>query len=638
MARTVHQAQVVLRGENRASAAFKQASRQADDLQRRISGVSLRAAGMATAIAAAGAGLVLATKKALDHADATAKQADAIGISTDALQEYRHAAELSGVANDKLDASLLQFTKRLGEAREGTGSLAEFLVKYDKDLLGAVQTTTSAEQALDLVLRKMAETEDQAERAALANAAFGRSGVQLTNILRDGTAGLEDMRREARDLGLVLDEDLLRNAEAANDALTRMERVVGRAIQKLLLELAPLIEEVGDSFADNAPAIADFTTKLAKFFGLLEPSNTQRLAALREELDKQLRNRDRWLNQFFDDLDERLLGTDSRAARQAAIDELQGQIRTIERLAKEGATFTPPADEAGERPTILRPDLEEKQAEKIKATNERLLLSLREARVRAAGDEEELLRFRLDRQLQMIADSDLKEAELREAKRLALETFELDLDQQRQERQERLDSEAEARRERDLGATSRHSRRVAEIWKSGLQGQLQTTSTVLGQISRLQETNSKAMFKIGKAAAIAQAIIDTHQAAISAYKAMAGIPVIGPKLGAIAAAAALAYGFARVKQIAAQKFGGGGTGGGGGGGAPASATPSLPAPGGGGGTVPDLEAETAPARARRIDISIAGAGPIWTRDMVLELIAAIQEALDDGTVLTISEA
>lgn len=53
----------------------------------------------------------------------------------------------------------------------------------------------------------------------------------------------------------------------------------------------------------------------------------------------------------------------------------------------------------------------------------------------------------------------------------------------------------------------------------------------------------------GKAAAVAATTIDTYQAATAAYKAMAGIPVVGPALGAIAAAAAVASGLKTVKQI-----------------------------------------------------------------------------------------
>lgn len=79
---------------------------------------------------------------------------------------------------------------------------------------------------------------------------------------------------------------------------------------------------------------------------------------------------------------------------------------------------------------------------------------------------------------------------------------------------------------------------------------------------------------IGKAFAIAQTTIDTYTSAIAAYKSLAGIPVIGPALGAVAAAAAIANGIAAVKNIVAVQVPGQGAGGGS---APTAAGPTAPA-------------------------------------------------------------
>ena len=71
----------------------------------------------------------------------------------------------------------------------------------------------------------------------------------------------------------------------------------------------------------------------------------------------------------------------------------------------------------------------------------------------------------------------------------------------------------------------------------------------------LGNENKKA-FQAYKAFAIAQAIIDTYASAVSAFKALAPIPVVGPALGFSAAAAAVAAGFARVNAIRSQTYGG----------------------------------------------------------------------------------
>jgi len=59
--------------------------------------------------------------------------------------------------------------------------------------------------------------------------------------------------------------------------------------------------------------------------------------------------------------------------------------------------------------------------------------------------------------------------------------------------------------------------------------------------------------ELGKAAAATQATINTYQAATAAYSAMAGIPVVGPALGAAAAALAVATGLMNVKKIVSTK-------------------------------------------------------------------------------------
>ena len=58
---------------------------------------------------------------------------------------------------------------------------------------------------------------------------------------------------------------------------------------------------------------------------------------------------------------------------------------------------------------------------------------------------------------------------------------------------------------------------------------------------------------LAKGVAVAQATIDTYSSAVSSYNSLSGIPIVGPVLGGLAAAAAVASGFANVKKILATK-------------------------------------------------------------------------------------
>ena len=75
---------------------------------------------------------------------------------------------------------------------------------------------------------------------------------------------------------------------------------------------------------------------------------------------------------------------------------------------------------------------------------------------------------------------------------------------------------------------------------------------------------------VGKAFAVASATISTIESAVKSFNAMADIPIVGPALGAVAAAAAIASGIANVKKIIAVPVPGQGSGGG--------STPSVSVP------------------------------------------------------------
>jgi len=79
----------------------------------------------------------------------------------------------------------------------------------------------------------------------------------------------------------------------------------------------------------------------------------------------------------------------------------------------------------------------------------------------------------------------------------------------------------------------------AEALQAGLQA-LDTAAQVLGQDT-----------VAGKAAAIASTTIRTYESAQKAYTSLAGIPIVGPALGAVAAGVAIAAGLMNIRKITA---------------------------------------------------------------------------------------
>jgi tape measure domain-containing protein len=105
-----------------------------------------------------------------------------------------------------------------------------------------------------------------------------------------------------------------------------------------------------------------------------------------------------------------------------------------------------------------------------------------------------------------------------------------------------------------------HQENLAAIERARFEKRMQQASDFFGNLATLQDSENKKMAKIGKAAAVAQAVVNTYTAATGAYASLAMIPYVGPALGAAAAAAAIVAGYQNIAQIRAAKATGGGVG------------------------------------------------------------------------------
>jgi hypothetical protein len=109
-----------------------------------------------------------------------------------------------------------------------------------------------SEDLLADVADAFARIEDSAERVRLASKLFDSEGVALVNLLGDGSGALDQMRERARDLGIVLDEHLVRDAERARTELDTLAQVVSANLTRAALEAAPVIADLSSWLADIA--------------------------------------------------------------------------------------------------------------------------------------------------------------------------------------------------------------------------------------------------------------------------------------------------------------------------------------------------------------------------------------------------
>lgn len=212
-------------------------------------------------------------QRQLAAADAIAKTADRIGISTDALQELRFAAGIAGVSISQLDTGLARFVRNMGDLARSSSETQTALRDLDAELLNNLRSTSDVNRQLELAFERLAAIEDPARRASVAVALFGRAGQAFTLMAQDVT----DLRQEARDLGLVLEEELLRNSERANDELSKLAQVIGTQLTRVVIENA-------DSITRLATSLLNASVNAAKFLGILDRTEEEALERVQQRM------------------------------------------------------------------------------------------------------------------------------------------------------------------------------------------------------------------------------------------------------------------------------------------------------------------------------------------------------------------
>ena len=197
-------------------------------------------------------GFAALINRSIDLADQIGKTSAKLGIGAEALQELRYAASLAGIEQRTLDMGLQRFTRRTAEAAKGTGEAKEALKQLGisiKDQNGNIRKTEDMMGDLADAFRGVG---DPAERLRLAFKLFDSEGVAMVNMLVQGKDALDETRQHARSLGIVIEEDLIRNAEAAQDELDTLSKVISANLTKAVLGLAPAISDASSYLAEFA--------------------------------------------------------------------------------------------------------------------------------------------------------------------------------------------------------------------------------------------------------------------------------------------------------------------------------------------------------------------------------------------------
>lgn len=594
----------------------------------------------AAAVAAAAGTYAALVRSQMGTIDSLAKTSDKLGIATEELQALRHAAELTGVSTGTLDTALQRMTRRVAEAAKGTGEAKAALEELGLD--AQVLARLSPDEQFRRISDAMEGVANQGDRVRLAMRLFDTEGVALVNTMRGGREALDAYKQEVQDFGLAISRVDAAKVEQANDALFRAGEVMRGALTKAAVEVAPIITEISNRFieaATDAETFGNVTDKVfsgivytvgkvgdvfhgwriiiksleAAFYGLSTVANTV-MAKILEVINKTMRVAAAGVNVLISGLNN-IPGVKLNEIV-VGESEFVGKLETAANSAR--VEF---ADAMFELRKLASEPLPSEQFEAFvdsaKKAAEEASAAFRDPAVAITGEggEDSPNMYTMEENQKWL--DELRQRFMTEDE-IYQEKFAADLERLKEAREQELIAEDEYLTRRNQLEQDAAQRRL-QIAEDERRARIGIISGMMQNLSTLMNTGSKKMFAIGKAAAIAQALIAGKEAVVNSYNV--GSRIGGPPVGAAFAATAAVATAAQINQIRSQSFGGGSN--------PTTFSGGLPA-------VRTVEAgqSAGPVNpSQRVDINITGSGNTFSAEQVRELIAKINDQLGDGVNL-----
>lgn len=583
-------------------------------------------------------------KKGMESIDANTKLAQSIGATTASVQTLNAFMEDNGVAQGQWTAAAKKLNITLGEAANGNEKAAQSFSQLGLDVNKLINMDADARFAE--IADAVTKLGSDQEIAAAASDLFGkRIGTDMVVALKAGGDALREQRSELESYGALVSDIDAASVERAGDAMARFGMVIEAVSNRITVKLAPYLEVLSERFKtaakdthgfqsaidvafeavlNGAGFVGDAIRGLQVVFKGLEVFALSLSGAVVSAFELIATGVAYVLDQVTSDINlvidglnklpgvdiERLFmpGDSAFMERLHEIGDASRQVIVETQQEMHDLAMQPLPSEGIKQYLADVQEAARQTSEAVVAARELATgggLDLDESGDKAKGEEDEKKnraaeqaekehqRFleRLQERVQAIEEGNMTEIELANSKYAAdLELLQLALENElltRQEFERMVQESAMSHEEKLTDIRKRGEEARKKVSQTSWQQQARTVTQSLMNISNSMETESKKGFEMQKKAGIANALINTYQAAIGAYNSLASIPYVGPALGAAAAIAATAFGMAQVNAIKSSSFtGGGGAGasagsaggdtasassGGGGGGAPGSA-------------------------------------------------------------------
>lgn len=255
---------------NEIQEAGKKAKNSGDDAKKGESGWSKLGSGLSkvgsfagkavmalgTSAVAAASGLAASSVSAASYADDMLTMSTVTGMSTENLQAYNYAAELVDVSMEDLTKSMAKNIKSMSNAARGS---KEFELAYQKLGISVKNSDGSlrdSEKVYWEAIDALGKVSNETERDAIAMQLFGKSAQDLNPLIAQGSAGIKELTKEAKDMGAVMSDESLQSLGEFDDSIQRLKGGASAAKNAIGTALLPALKVIS---GEGVSLIGDFS-------------------------------------------------------------------------------------------------------------------------------------------------------------------------------------------------------------------------------------------------------------------------------------------------------------------------------------------------------------------------------------------
>ena len=195
---------------------------------------------------------------------------DRTGISVEALAELDHAAQMGGTSLESLEGGLTKMGVKLADAAGGSETARSAF-----DAIGvsvSELSSLSPDKQFEVIADKLAGISDPGARAAAAMDIFGKSGADLLPLMKDGAAGIQAFREEAKSLGRITEEDA-RAVDELGDTFANVQTGVTNAGLAVAASFAPVLNDLGAVLVPVVNGLAGAAASVGKMVSAVLAAN-----------------------------------------------------------------------------------------------------------------------------------------------------------------------------------------------------------------------------------------------------------------------------------------------------------------------------------------------------------------------------